>query len=90
MKYNREYISSLDDSIIKTWEIYESHGDGAQGGVAYHDGKTLKIIEATEFDAWIIAESMNIALNGIITKRSSWEDPTIRYKLAADQSATPY
>lgn len=70
MKYNKSWILSLDDEKIEKFAIFENHGFGVVEA-PHEEGKTIKMVECTEFDAWVISEAMNIALNGTIAKRSS-------------------
>lgn len=79
MNYNMKAICELDITEISRYAIFEMHGHGVMES-QYEEGRTLRTIECTEFDAFIIAEAMNIKRNGIMSKRTSWESPTIHYK----------
>lgn len=79
MIYNMEAIAKLDNQLKRQFKIYQELGHGVQES-PLQEGRTIQVIECTEFEAWLIAEAKNIELNGLIRDRSSWESPTIRYK----------
>jgi hypothetical protein len=78
MQYNKKFINNLSEEI-DIYQIYEQHGCGVVES-PYYDGKIIRTIRCSEFDAWIISESMNIEKYGIISKRDSWESPTYQYR----------
>lgn len=89
MMRNRKWINELDDTTIRKWKIHYQHGDGSQGGTPLTEGATIELFEGTEFEAYMVAEGLNTKLNGTMSRRSSWEDPTIRYSLSGEQGAMP-
>lgn len=80
-KVGKTYITKLEDlsNEIKMYKIYQEEGCGVQEAPNY-EGKTLKVMEGTEQDLWIVTQAMNIELHGILNKRNSWETPYITYK----------
>jgi hypothetical protein len=79
MGYYMEGICKMDTNKIERYDIYKLYGFGVVEA-PYRDGETVRTLECSEFDAWIISESMNIMLYGVISKRSSWEEPVFSYK----------
>ena len=80
MMYNLNNISRMSLSVEK-YEIFQQFGHGVMES-HHRDGEVIRTLECSEIDAWIISESMNIQMWGIISKRSSWEEPTFRYRKA--------
>ena len=78
--YNLDSISKMSLEVEK-YEIFQQFGHGVMES-PLKSGEVIRILECSEIDAWIISESMNIQMWGIISKRSSWEAPTFRYRKA--------
>ena len=64
---------------VEEYEIYQQFGHGTMES-NHRAGDVVRTLECTEIDAWIISEAMNIQMWGIISKRSSWEEPMFRYR----------
>jgi hypothetical protein len=77
--YDLEQICKMSLEI-KTYEIYKQYGNGVIEA-PYKEGEVIGTLECSEFDAFIISESMNINTWGIISKRNSWESFMFRYKI---------
>ena len=78
--YDTKRISEMSLEVGE-YEIYQQFGHGVMES-PHKNGDVVRKIECSEIDAWIIAESMNINMWGIISKRSSWEEPTFGYRRA--------
>lgn len=78
MTYDRESISKLSSEVAE-YEIYQVFGHGVMES-PYRTGEVVRRLECSALDAFIISESMNIEMWGIISKRSSWEEPRFNYR----------
>ena len=78
MRYDLGRISNLSQDVER-YDIFLQFGTGVMED-PYWGGDILMTLDCSEIDAWIISESMNIQTYGVISKRSSWESPTIAYR----------
>ena len=75
MIYDKSRISQLKDEIA-VYVLYEQHGHGTME-FPHKRGQILRTLKCSEFDAFVLAEAMNIERNGLISSRTSWETPVI-------------
>lgn len=80
MMYNLDHISKMS-LIVEKYEIFQQFGHGVMESL-HRNGEVIRTLECSELDVFIISESMNIQMWGIISKRSSWEEPTFSYRKA--------